>query len=235
MNIRAIALLTGALFVVNEARANDRPSISYAGTIGYKNFRALDPAKGYILVEGEGYVRAAFAKIIPVENGGTAPAVQSIWELQPRYHLRINEDGTRLYLLEVEPGLYAFYSLIHPVEGGGVSGLCACMGSLSFNVSAGQVTSFGSIRSMYLKWLDGGVKVRFPDVMLTASEDEGGIHVVPKLLSDERIPKHAVVTPNFYPIQRMPNWYGLFVDRLRPMAGVFKYSGDRQIDNRDGS
>lgn len=167
-----------------------------------------------------------------------APTPESaLDELEPDRHLEIvyrnpvfsqEANGDYTYLLPVHPGTYILYGQRDGVGGGWV-GVCLCMGSLRFDVAAGEVADLGTITYPALDaaaareatdsaFMDGGR----PSMAVVLP---GPDTIVPARLSGLRI-----VPARLRAADKMPNLFGLYIDRHPALAGVLNYERDRVID-----
>lgn len=134
--------------------------------------------------------------------------------------------GASVYLQEVEPGEYTFYGNV----GFGVpGGTCACLGTVAFRAEAGKVTSLGKMKLPALDSLKGPKEQRIKTT-LDLPEGTTLLAFEPAAVSDPRIPADKIVPARFTPVSRMPNWFGLEVDRLTAIAGVMRYDRDKVVD-----
>lgn len=145
----------------------------------------------------------------------------------PQFSRGAGDDYT--FLLAVPPGTYAFYG---PVTNGGNGfvGFCMCMGSLRFEARAGQIVDLGEIS--------------YPQVReLNARATRPGAPAVPSAEIrpyDPAMPRPArlaglpVVPAAFRAADKMPNYFGILIDRHPPVPGVLRYQRDRVIDERTG-
>jgi hypothetical protein len=136
-----------------------------------------------------------------------------------------------VYLRAVDPGTYILYGPVIIAPNGAAAGVCLCMGSVRFEARAGQIVDMGEIR--FDGVASGGQKGRFgPD--------------------GHRLPAPAVIPPrpdagrparlanlSFAPAtlraaDRMPNYFGILIDRLAPIPGVLGYEQGRVIDLTGG-
>ncbi|MCX7285961.1 MAG: hypothetical protein NTX28_18310 [Novosphingobium sp.] len=154
------------------------------------------------------------------------------------------EGGASTYLQEVDPGEYVFYgSVMMGVPGG----ICACLGTVAFKAEAGKVTSLGKMRLMVVdarrESKDGasgapkgglgllvGAKPGRVGNSLDLPEGTTSLAFAPASFSDPRVPADLVVAASFTPVDRMPNWFGLEVDRVMPIEGVMRYERDKVVD-----
>ncbi|MFY7835551.1 MAG: hypothetical protein ACOVQ0_04620 [Novosphingobium sp.] len=136
------------------------------------------------------------------------------------------EGGASTYLQEVEPGEYVFYG---SVMMGVAGGICACLGTVAFKADAGKITSLGKMRLPWIESLRGPKETRAKN-SLELPEGTTSLAFAPAVFSDPRVPADMVVAARFTPIDRMPNWFGLEVDRVMPIEGVMRYDRDKVVD-----
>ena len=124
------------------------------------------------------------------------------------------------YLHELEPGTYRYYGPIIAAANGTAGGVCACMGSVKFEVKPGVITNLG-------------------DLLVTSVtrvvEPSAGIdldHVVQRI--DYTFPERLSAFPNqqadWRAAGKIDNFYGLMVGRMPPIPDVLAYDRDAIID-----
>lgn len=125
------------------------------------------------------------------------------------------------YLRAVEPGSYILYGNIGLGGNGSHVGICMCMGSLRFEAPAGRIVDLGEIV--------------YPD--LGASSRPWGVTLVP-FHSGMNVPSRLAGLPlvpaEFHAAGKVPNYFGVEIDRHDPMPGVLAYRRDQPIDVRTG-
>ena len=141
---------------------------------------------------------------------------------------RAGEDYT--FLVAVPPGTYAFYGPV-TIAGNGAVGYCLCMGSVRFEARPGQIMDLGEIRYPGNDGLraQGG---------LPANAHVSSAEVVPYAASmarPERLNGLPVVPAEWRAAEKMPNYFGVLIDRHPAMSGVLRYERDRVIDDRTGT
>lgn len=109
-------------------------------------------------------------------------------------------DGS-VYLQEAPPGAYIFYA---------VGATCACLGTVSFDAPAGKVVALDLL------------PVNNPDG--TTPFQLGGAS-----FADARLPAGSVLPAVLKPAGPRGNWFGITVDRVMPVAGVFTYVRGKQV------
>lgn len=155
----------------------------------------------------------------------------------PQYAFAKGPEGYS-YLEEVKAGTYIWYGPILFDPSQGHVGLCYCMGSVTFEVTAGQITNLGNFLTSAPKYEDqptaplieimhsgglNGFRVKLPERSSTISYD------LPVSLA-----AHKSSQPVFSASGKMNNFYGVMVGRLPPIDGVLTYDRDSVIDLRRG-
>jgi hypothetical protein len=127
------------------------------------------------------------------------------------------------YLVAVPPGTYAIYGPIVDA-GNSIAGLCLCMGSVRFEAPAGQIVDLGEIR--------------YPALATPRGPGSGtAVEIAPYSASMARPARLAglpVAPAELRAADKMPNYFGILIDRLAPLPGVLRYERDRVIDARTG-
>lgn len=129
---------------------------------------------------------------------------------------RFAKGDRSLYLQEVDPGEYVFYS----------SGACMCMGTVKFTAEPGVVTYMGSI---------GMTKDKY-QALPKRTENEGESMVLPPIgyegtvvipatdtLPDPRLVEYTVVPAKLSPVGWLQNWQGGAINRVNPIPGILEY------------
>lgn len=143
-------------------------------------------------------------------------------------------DLRSTYITEVTPGTYSFYGsiLIVPNQ---TSGVCMCMGTVKFEVKAGQIVHIGTIRPSLA---DAQAKAKaegkpvpkddfdLPDELSTIvwNVPVAGDSIDPRLAGYKIDPAKLI------PGGRFANYYGLTIDRVSAIPGVFSYDRGKQLD-----
>ena len=109
-------------------------------------------------------------------------------------------DGS-VYLQEAPPGAYIFYA---------VGATCACLGTVSFDAPAGKVVALDLLA---MNNPDGTTPFKL-----------GGAS-----FADARLPAGSVVPAALKPAGPRANWFGIEVDRVMPVEGVFTYARGKQV------
>jgi len=149
------------------------------------------------------------------------------------------ERGGYSYLTAVKPGRYVWYGPVFVDEDGARTGLCYCMGSVSFEVRSGVITDlgdflvtaprFGEQKTAPLPDIDSGyglngIKIRLPE------QSREPMFGVPRSLSE--LPS---VRPTFAAAGKMDNIYGVMISRLPRIEGVLDYQRDEVVDVASGN
>ncbi|MEL7318643.1 MAG: hypothetical protein AAFN04_08385 [Pseudomonadota bacterium] len=143
-------------------------------------------------------------------------------------------DGAWSYLEEIDPGMYTWYGPIFVSTAQGPVGLCYCMGTVKFEVRAGEITNLGNSLYALPKWEDdpiapplaigepmglGSVTVNLP------TESSPVAYDLPASLEGQ--PSR---NPEYFAVGKINNFYGRMVGRMAPIEGVLAYDRDRVID-----
>jgi len=115
---------------------------------------------------------------------------------------RFSKVGGSAYLQEVPPGEYIFYA---------IGATCACLGTVSFDAPAGKVVALDLFA---LSNADGTTPFQ-----LNAATG----------FADARLPADSLVPAALKPAGMRSNWFGISVDRVMPIAGVFDYERGKQV------
>lgn len=144
---------------------------------------------------------------------------------------RFNNKGGSLYLYEVPAGEYVFYGNVFFNPNGGAMGTCVCMGTVALNVEAGKVSAV-RVRLPFMEMYSSMDKDERPKTVMDIPEDmtSQGLVPVELALTDTRLPQDKMVFPETRLIDRLPNWFGVEIDRLMPIEGRFTYDGDTMVD-----
>lgn len=150
---------------------------------------------------------------------------------------RFAKLGASLYLQEVPPGEYLYYGNVVFNPNGGVIGTCACMGTVAFNAEPGKITVLGKVNYPLLDAARSEPKEQRPKDAFDLPPGTTTLRILPAtpVAADTRLSKAELVPASFRPVPRVGNWYGLEIDRLMAMDGVFRYEGDRMIDAKPAS
>jgi len=132
---------------------------------------------------------------------------------------RFSKTDGSVYLQEVPPGAYAFYG----------SGICACLGTVSFEAAPGKVTALDIAFPLIEAWKTFPKEQR-PRTQFDLPRGTSWFRITPLTWADPRLPEGSVAPAALHPAGTRPNWNGAEVDRVAEVAGVFRYDRDKQID-----
>jgi len=147
----------------------------------------------------------------------------------PAFRFAKKDDGASTYLQEITPGTYSLYAL---GLSGNVQSICFCMGSLRFDVAAGEVVDLGRIGVDTQEGDTGREKVDRqtddnsvpPSTSFRLTPATADMEVDPRLAA-------AHIRPAAYrPAGKVPNFLGVIISRLPETPGVVRYERDHIID-----
>jgi hypothetical protein len=141
---------------------------------------------------------------------------------------RTGDDAT--FLIAVPPGSYAFYG---PVTRGGNAnaGFCMCMGTVRFEARAGQIVDLGEIRYPEYQALNNRAAHPMAEHVSAAEI----VPYAPSMARPDRLSGLPIVPAVLRAADKMPNYFGIFIDRLPAIPGVLRYQRDRVIDEQTGT
>jgi hypothetical protein len=150
---------------------------------------------------------------------------------------RFAKGERSLYLQEVEAGNYVYYGNVMVVPNGAVAGTCACMGTVAFEAVAGKIVALGKIGAPFAELREQVPEAQRPKTPLDLPQGTTSLRLDPGMpaTADPRLPADKTVAASFRPVPWVPNWYGLEIDRLMPIAGVFRYDRAEQVDLTGGA
>jgi hypothetical protein len=138
------------------------------------------------------------------------PELSNFVEINPGREFSKEADG-RTYFIAVEPGAYSVYGSVIVTENGAV-GTCLCMGSVRFEAKPGRIADLG----------------RFAD-----PEGDSTHLLVPATAAMTRPARLAglpVAEADLHASGKVPNYFGVAIDRLPAIAGVLSYRRDIPVD-----
>ena len=130
----------------------------------------------------------------------------------PQYIFSKSEGGEFSYLMELEPGTYRYYGPVMVAPNGEALGVCYCMGSVKFEVSAGRITNLGDFLA---------IAPDLDDWSQRGAVDYG----LPATLADR--PSEQA---DWRAAGKMNNFFGLRIGRMPAVPGVLAYQRDTVID-----
>ena len=131
------------------------------------------------------------------------------------------------FLLAVQPGTYTVYGSVMAF-GGNFVGVCMCMGTVEFDAKPGEIVDVG-----YFGVPGVAAGGKLPRIQPYAKPLETEIRPFdgPLPARLQGLPVHPAV---FRAAGKLPNYFGVTIDRLHPMPGVLAYKRDTIIDVRTG-
>jgi hypothetical protein len=145
-------------------------------------------------------------------------------------------DDASVYLQAVPAGNYRVYGPIFVgVDNTVAAGVCMCMGTVQFRAESGVITNAGTLRFPLMDAIaaakgSGGVK---PKTALDLPDGVTSLAIEPAAASvavDPRIGTFPVKPAVLRASGKMPNWYGIEVDRLTAIPGILSYDRDRIVE-----
>ncbi len=156
----------------------------------------------------------------------TAFGLLSAVSIGPMNRFSKQEGGASVYLQAVTPGIYRIYGPITVVPNSAVLGTCLCMGSVSFEVRAGEIVDMGTI-AMKTQPAETGEAAQVEGIVPFNFKLQPAM---PDMDVDARLSGIPIRPAVYRPVGKLPNYFGLAIDRLAEMPGVMRYDGDRIID-----
>ncbi|MBX7492282.1 hypothetical protein K3163_03565 [Qipengyuania sp. 1NDW9] len=147
----------------------------------------------------------------------------------PQYVFSKDTDGEKSYsyMIQVEPGTYTYYGPIFLMPNGQTMGTCYCMGSVKFEVGAGEITDLGTF--MAQDWAsDEDMQ------MATVGYEPMGRDPQPvEYPTFASLADYNVVPADLRAAGKMNNFFGILIGRHPPVEGVLAYDRDRVIDVKE--
>lgn len=163
--------------------------------------------------------------------GVMVPELRDLVTVGPMF-IFAKDGGSFTYLHEVKPGTYVYYGALMPLPSGALSGACACMGTVAFEVKAGVVTDLGNtlnqqteIDSHAVSMVGKPVDVKQVE-KLRAKGPLAGVSGLPQ--------GWEVVPAELHAYRKINNYHGVFVSRVGAIPGVLAYHRDKVVDARTG-
>jgi hypothetical protein len=132
------------------------------------------------------------------------------------------------YLRAVEPGTYILYGQMLLAPNGAALGVCLCMGSVKFAAEAGRIVDIGTLSFPRAGDAPGGP---------AEPHHVASVQLVPPGASPalpDRLAHLPVVQAELHGADKLPNFFGVEIDRMYPLPGVLAYRRDLVIDERTG-
>ena len=139
-------------------------------------------------------------------------------------------DDANSFFIAVEPGTYMLYGPVLMLANGTAAGTCLCMGSVRFEARAGQITDLGELRYPRLEALgprstEGLIGPNRLPVMSISPATES-------MPVPERLAGLPIARAELRAADKVPNYFGVIIDRMPEIPGVLAYERDRVIDLR---
>lgn len=135
-----------------------------------------------------------------------------------------NDEKYFQYLHAVPPGTYTYYG---PAiwTGEGYAGACYCMGSIKFEVKAGEITNIGNV--LMETWASDEAMAQ-ASVMFVPDPER----VIAPIdwSTPDGLTGLPIVEADFRAAGKMNNYFRLSIFRLPPMEGVLRYDRDTPVD-----
>jgi len=251
-----VALDTGTAYIMYTAKAPAalelirEPTEADVAAYNTRRKTALDKAHGkYVrkLADWQAQVAAhkrdpnvplvGTAPIEPTEANFSFPPIEfdMIVAMGPLNRFSKADDAS-VYLQAVPPGNYRVYGpIVVGVDNTVAAGVCMCMGTVQFRAEAGAITNVGTLRfplldAMLAAKASGGEK---PKTALDLPDGTTSFAIQPAVAGaavDPRIGSFPVKPAVLRASGKMPNWYGIEVDRLTAIPGILSYDRDRIVE-----
>lgn len=139
------------------------------------------------------------------------------------------------YVLAIKPGTY-----ILGEQAFGFNGACMCMGSVKFEAKAGVLTDLG-----YLLSARNDKPSAIPELTNVVQKMEIDADILWMVLAvrpasaEMAVPDPLKALPRvpaeYHAVNKFPNYFGAFADRLTPIPGILGYDGEGNVlDLRTG-
>lgn len=146
----------------------------------------------------------------------------------PMFMFSKSEDGAEFrYMQEVKPGTYIYYGPVMSMPNGAAFGTCYCMGSVRFEVKAGEVTDLGDFLSTAPDYASQRSADLLGNAQLPASRESH--YGLPASLEGKPSSR-----AQFHASGKLNNFYGITLSRMPPVPGVLAYRRDTVIDVASG-
>jgi hypothetical protein len=187
----------------------------------------------------------SYKESYPKPEKPVKPTIDTIGYPAPEMFNFVTVDGGRLfekdapintYLLVVKPGTYLLYGSIFDGGQGALVGTCLCMGTLKFEALPGQITDAGEIRTVVLEAM--AEKKEGWETITVGQRNDRPIKVEPAQegqFMPSKLAGKKVVPAVYRAGQKLPNYFGILIDRISVLPGVLAYDRDRVVDLRDAT
>ena len=143
------------------------------------------------------------------------------------------------YVNEVKPGTYIYYGPIMAVPGYPGTGACYCMGTVKFEVKAGEITDLGNSLLALPKAeppFDVATQMLMADEAERKAKGKEPRVIQPALAYG--VPESLKALParqaELQASGKLNNYYGITISRIAPIPGVLGYRRDTVLDLRTG-
>ena len=149
-------------------------------------------------------------------------------------------DSLYTYLNAVKPGTYIYYGPLLNVPGQPAAGQCYCMGTVRFEVKAGQITDLGNaLMALPVPAVpySVGIQAMMQQNLERAAKGKEPVWVPPPLAFGvpDSLKALPAVQVEFHASGKLNNYFGVPIDRMPPIPGILDYRRDTVIDARTGS
>jgi hypothetical protein len=149
-------------------------------------------------------------------------------------------DAHFTYLSAVKPGTYIYYGPVLSVPGQPTAGQCYCMGTVRFEVKAGQITDLGNaLMALPVPTMpySVGTQAMMQQNQDRAAKGKDPVWAPPSLAFGvpDSLKALPAVPVEFHASGKLNNYFGVPIDRMPPIAGILDYRRDTVIDARTGS
>jgi hypothetical protein len=158
----------------------------------------------------------------PTDRNLDFPAIETANFLNVLGGRILGKEGGNSYLIAVSPGIYTVYGQF-AIGMQGPVGLCMCMGSVRFEAAAGTITDVGEIN------LDAMSPSQESMVSQTVTPASDAMALPPQV---KGLP---LLRADLRAAGKMPNFFGVLIERLEPIRGVLAYERDKVIDVKAGA
>jgi hypothetical protein len=149
-------------------------------------------------------------------------------------------DTLYTYLNAVKPGVYIYYGPLLYGPAQPPAGQCYCMGTVQFEVKAGQITDLGNaLMALPVPTVpySVGTQAMLLQNQERAAKGKGPVWAAPQLAFGvpDSLKALPAVQVEFHASGKLNNYFGVPIDRMPPIPGILSYRRDTVIDARTGS